>query len=72
MMASGLGVLDPDARCPLTPSRKDGLAVRFESHRGLEFRPSPLGGRLRFDDSLNLVSSQRSAGAAIKVKVHVA
>ena len=42
----GLGVLDPDALCPLTPSRRDGLlAVRLESHRGLESRPSPLGGR---------------------------
>ena len=46
MTRDGLGVLDPDALCPLTPSRRDGLlAVRLESHRGLESRPSPLGGR---------------------------
>ena len=53
----GLGVLDPDALCPLTPSRRDGLlAVRLESHRGLESRPSPLGGRfvrLGCDDRLS-------------------
>ena len=37
MTRDGLGVLDPDALCPLTPSRRDGLlAVRLESHRGLD------------------------------------
>ena len=29
----GMGVLDPDALCPLTPCRRDGSVVRLESHR---------------------------------------
>ena len=44
----GMGVLDPDALCPLTPCRRDGSAVRLESHRVSGVLPISAGRQVKW------------------------